>query len=52
MFVKDLKILTLLEHGHQHDAKEEKKIKFKDFQIISSFMDSFNRIWAIGSDSC
>jgi hypothetical protein len=32
MFVKDFKIVILLENGHQHDAEEEEKIKFKDFQ--------------------
>jgi hypothetical protein len=49
MFVKDFKIVILLENGHQHDAEEEEKIKFKDFQKISCFVDSFIRTWAIGS---
>jgi hypothetical protein len=31
MFVKDGKIVILLENGHQHDAEEEKEKKIQRF---------------------
>jgi hypothetical protein len=41
-----------MKQGHQHDDEEENENKFKDFEKITCFVDSFIRTWAIRSDLC